>query len=40
VVLAAVLSEGYRSPTEAMIDVLKSVSADFKGDAELPTSVS
>jgi molybdate transport repressor ModE-like protein len=40
-VLAAVPSEGYRSPaTEAMIDVLKSVSTDFKGHGELPTSVS
>jgi DNA-binding transcriptional LysR family regulator len=40
-VLAAVPSEGYRSPaTEAMIDVLKEVSMDFKPDANLPTPVS
>jgi molybdate transport repressor ModE-like protein len=38
-VFAAVPSEGYRSPaTEAMIEVLKSVSADFKADGEMPTS--
>jgi DNA-binding transcriptional LysR family regulator len=40
-VLAAVPSEGYRSPaTEAMIEVLKEVSEHFRSNVKLPTSLS